>query len=79
MQRVRLRRTHPKWLSGLYGSEALREHKADVFALVSALLVGATGFEPVTPSVSANHREPLCGRPFPQVTLDRKGRSSVLS
>jgi integrase len=23
-------------------------------------LVGATGFEPVTPSVSANHREPLC-------------------
>jgi integrase len=28
-------------------------------------LVGATGFEPVTSSVSANHREPLCGRPFP--------------
>jgi hypothetical protein len=24
------------------------------------LVVGATGFEPVTPSVSANHQEPLC-------------------
>jgi hypothetical protein len=22
-----------------------------------------------------NHQEPLCGRPFPQVTSDRKGRS----
>jgi hypothetical protein len=38
-------------------------------------LVGATGFEPVTSSVSANHREPLCGRPFSQVAPDRRGRS----
>ena len=28
--------------------------------LVSVMLVGATGFEPVTSSVSANHQEPLC-------------------
>jgi len=37
--------------------------------------MGATGFEPVTSSVSANSREPLCGRPFSQVAPDRKGRS----
>jgi hypothetical protein len=29
-------------------------------ALLSRSVVGATGFEPVTSSVSANHREPLC-------------------
>jgi hypothetical protein len=37
--------------------------------------VGATGFEPVTSSVSAICREPLCGRPFPQVKRDRRCRS----
>ncbi len=29
-------------------------------ALLSRGMVGATGFEPVTSSVSAKHREPLC-------------------
>jgi hypothetical protein len=49
------------------------------FPLVRGLMVGATGFEPVTSSVSAKSREPLCGRPFMQVTLDRKGRGKALS
>jgi hypothetical protein len=35
-------------------------------------MVGAGGVEPPAPSVSANYREPLCGRPFSQVTLDRR-------
>jgi hypothetical protein len=30
------------------------------FPLVRAYVVGATGFEPVTPSVSATTGEPLC-------------------
>jgi hypothetical protein len=51
------------------------EVSATAFPLVSVLLVGATGFEPVTPSVSANYREPLCGWSFSQVARDRKGRS----
>jgi hypothetical protein len=41
--------------------------------------VGATGFEPVTPSVSANHREPLCSTPFSQVGADRRGGRETLS
>jgi DNA-binding CsgD family transcriptional regulator len=49
------------------------------FPLVSAVLVGATGFEPVTSSVSAKYRELLCGRPFSQVAPDRRGRSKVLT
>jgi hypothetical protein len=43
-----------------------------VFPLVGVSLVGATGFEPVTSSVSANHREPLCYTPFSQVASIRK-------
>jgi hypothetical protein len=42
-------------------------------------LVGATGFEPVTSSVSANGREALCGSPFPQVATNRKWRSYAFS
>src|SRR5215211_1185353 len=42
-------------------------------------MVGATGFEPVTPSVSANHREPLCYPPFSQVTSDRRCERETLS
>ena len=34
------------------------------FPLVSALMVGATEFEPVTSSVSANSGEALCDPPF---------------
>jgi hypothetical protein len=45
------------------------------FPLLRPGVVGATEFEPVTPSVSANHREPLCYPPFSQVAPDRKGRS----
>jgi hypothetical protein len=45
------------------------------FPLVSVVLVGATGFEPVTSSVSANSGEALCGPPFSQVAVDRRGRS----
>jgi hypothetical protein len=36
------------------------------------VLVGATGFEPVTSSVSAKHRKPLCYPPSPQVGSDRE-------
>jgi hypothetical protein len=42
-------------------------------------LVGLPGLEPGTSSLSAKYREPLCGRPFSQVALDRGGRSYVLS
>jgi hypothetical protein len=43
------------------------------------VLVGATGFEPVTPSVSAKPREPLCYPPFSQVGPDRRGGRETLS
>jgi hypothetical protein len=32
------------------------------------------GIEPATPSLPWNHQEPLCGTPFPQVALDRRGQ-----
>jgi hypothetical protein len=41
--------------------------------------VGATGFEPVTPSVSAKPREPLCCASFSQVAADRRCRGYMLS
>jgi hypothetical protein len=41
-------------------------------------LVDATGFEPVTSFVSANHREPLCYTPFSHVASDcRCGRETL--
>ena len=40
--------------------------------LVRAYVVGATGFEPPSSSVSANSGEALCGSPFPQVTANRR-------
>jgi hypothetical protein len=46
-----------------------------VKALLKAGVVGAGGVEPPSSSVSAKSREPLCGRPFSQVALDRRGRS----
>jgi hypothetical protein len=49
------------------------------FPLVSAVLVGAAGFEPVTSSVSAKPREPLCYTPFSQVTSDRRPGRETLS
>jgi hypothetical protein len=33
------------------------------------------GIEPATPSLPWNHREPLCGTPFPQLTPDRRHQS----
>jgi hypothetical protein len=42
-------------------------------------LVGATGFEPVTSSVSAKPREPLCYPPFPQVGSNRRCERETLS
>ena len=48
-------------------------------ALVKVGVVGATGFEPVTSSVSAKHREPLCYTPFPQVGFDRRRARETLS
>jgi hypothetical protein len=41
--------------------------------------VGATGFEPVASSVSANHREPLCYTPFSQVGPNRRCGWETLS
>ena len=38
----------------------VKKHYWLAFTLASALMVGATGFEPVTPSVSANNGEALC-------------------
>jgi hypothetical protein len=42
-------------------------------------LVGLPGLEPGTSSLSAKCGEPLCQRPYPQVTLNRTRRSYVLS
>jgi hypothetical protein len=60
--------------------EARKEPLTDAaHVLVKAGVVGATGFEPVTSSVSATPREPLCGRPFLQVVSDRGCRDYVLT
>jgi hypothetical protein len=64
-------RTHPhsglpfadRFPNGYVLSEELaaeRTDTAEAFALVRSLWVGATGFEPVTPSVSVNAGLPLC-------------------
>jgi hypothetical protein len=47
--------------------------------LVKATVVGAGGVEPPAPSVSANHREPLCYPPFSQVASDRRPGRETLS
>ena len=49
------------------------------FPLVTGAFVGLPGLEPGTSSLSAKCREPLCYTPFPQVALNRRGRSYVLS
>ena len=43
------------------------------FALVGAYVEPPAGIEPATPSLPWNHQEPLCGSPFSQVGLDRRG------
>jgi hypothetical protein len=54
------------------GLAAERKDKSEAFALVRRLMVGATGFEPVTSSVSANNGEALCYPPFLQVAFNRR-------
>jgi hypothetical protein len=44
------------------------------FSLVRASVEPPAGIEPATPSLPWNHREPLCGPPFSQVTPDRQGQ-----
>ena len=61
------------------GLAAERKDKSEAFALVRRLMVGATGFEPVTSSVSANNGEALCYPPLSQVAADRKGERETLS
>jgi hypothetical protein len=41
-------------------SAAMRRERVSSVPLVRAGVVGATGFEPVTSSVSGNRQEPLC-------------------
>ena len=53
-------------------SAAVRRERPTAFPLVRAVLVGATGIEPVTSSVSAKHREALCQEPSSQVAADRR-------
>jgi hypothetical protein len=48
-------------------------------ALLNSTIVGATGFEPVTSSVSAKPGEPLCYTPFSQVALNRRPARETLS
>jgi hypothetical protein len=48
-------------------------------ALLNKGYGGATGFEPVTSSVSANGGEALCGSPFPQLAADRRRRGYAFS
>jgi hypothetical protein len=50
-------------------------YEALAFPLVSVVLVGATGLEPVTSSVSANNGEALCYPSLSQVGLNRRRRS----
>jgi hypothetical protein len=51
---------------------AERGDKANAFPLVSVYVVGATGFEPVTSSVSANSGEALCSTPLLEVAVNRR-------
>jgi hypothetical protein len=52
---------------------------ATAFPLVRPYMVGATGFEPVSSSMSAKPREPLCYTPFSQVSSDHRLRRETLS
>ena len=45
----------------------------------TVVLVGATGFEPVTSSVSANSGEALCNSSFSQVAFNRRRQSYAFS
>jgi hypothetical protein len=58
-----------------FGWDSAAIVSATAFPLVRPYAVGATGFEPVTSSVSANNGEPLCYTSFPQVASNRRRRS----
>jgi hypothetical protein len=60
-----------RWGPGHRRSLSISRTHRSTKALLNRYMVGATGFEPVTSSVSANCREPLCGRPFSQVAVNR--------
>ena len=60
MQRLPLRRPLPKRLSALMGVGGRTRGPSRSVSLVSAYVVGATGFEPVTSSVSG-HAWPFTG------------------
>jgi hypothetical protein len=59
----------------VWGRPAAEGDGRPAFALFSAYVEPPAGIEPATPSLPWNHQEPLCGPPFPQLTLDRQGRS----
>ena len=68
-----------RWGLSTIGRLATRRTTEALKALLSRGVVGATGFEPVTSSVSANNGEPLCSAPFPQVASDRRGERETLT
>jgi hypothetical protein len=49
-----------RWGPAHYRSPAISGRAGSTKALLSRAVVGATGFEPVTSSVSAKPQEPLC-------------------
>ena len=61
-----------RWRLRCYRPQGIRGAAGSAQALLSSTVVGATGFEPVTSSVSANHRQPLCEAAFSQVTINRR-------
>jgi hypothetical protein len=62
----------PRWM---WSATTAPIGDSPAFALVRACVEPPAGIEPATPSLPWNHREPLCGPPFPQLTPDRKGQS----
>jgi hypothetical protein len=63
----------------LLGAAAIENDHRRAFPQLNSGVVGLAGLEPAASSLSATWREPLCQAPFSQVTLDRSGRSYVLS
>jgi hypothetical protein len=63
----------------LLRAAAIENDHRRAFPQLNSGVVGLAGLEPAASSLSATWREPLCQAPFSQVTLDRSGRSYVLS
>jgi hypothetical protein len=66
-------------LGDIEGGVAQQDLPVSSAGAVSLVGGAPAGIEPATPSLPWNHREPLCGPPFPQVALDRRSRSYRLS